>query len=202
MWNPKQTGKEMGIEFLNQGGFLESRFDIIELMDDRSFMTQDKNYAQAVLPWLETSKSSDHFERNDALLDAIDLYTDLCQHMRKQTLIKLSELNDNVISENLRRRLLDPDAENIPLFLESDLEGYVVEPELEELRGKLEQKLLWMGKTLLGISFKSPDDNKTLVLDKQVIFEQNPQTRAIFDMLKEAIGSDKYGSEKYGLDQT
>ncbi len=195
-FNPDEVGKEAGIDFLNRGGFLFTRFEIIDGMDDKTFVTQDTSYAKAVLPWLNTKKSKDHFERNDAFLDAIDFYTDLVQHMRKQTLQKLSTLNEQVLAQNLERRLEDPEATNIPFFTEEELTGFVVEPELEELRGKLEQKLLWMGKTLLGISFDSPDDNKTFILEKQVIFEQNPQTRAIFEMIRDAVGKDQVGTKK------
>ncbi len=192
-WDPLQTGKDAGIDFLNQAGFLRTRFDIIEEMDDQSFIKQDSRYNQAVLPWLNTKKNTDHFERNDAFLDCIDLYSDLTQHMAKLRNKRRQKINDTILEENIQRRL--DGEEEMKMFTVEDMENLVVDPDLHELEGKLIQKLLWMGKTLLGISFDSPDDNKTLVLDKQVIFEPNPQTSRIFQLLQEVAGKDHVGDK-------
>jgi len=195
--DPEEVGERGGINFLNRAGFLRERLDKMAEMSDQSFISQDESYAQTALPWLAIRKDSDHFERNDAFLDFYDYYQDLCSYLRKKKTRYLKELNDAIMKENLQRRI--DDEPEVPLYTVEEIEDYVVPgtEELEELKAKLEQYLVWMSKIMLGLSFENPDDNKSIVLNKQVIMQANPQTQEIYKILRKAMGGTDFGEETY-----
>lgn len=187
-WNVEETGDQGGIKFLNRGGFMRERQDNIERMGPDSYVKQDSLYTRTTLPWLNIGEDPENFEKNDAFLDALDYYKDLCIHINNIRRRQIIELNQRIMTENLQRRLKG-EAE-IPLYTLKEFEDVPVDLELESYRDRIGDWLTWMAKINLGLSFENPDDNKALVLNKQVIVEPNPQTSQIYKMIRDAMGPD------------
>jgi len=192
-WNVEETGDRAGIDFLNRGGFMRERQDNIERMNEKSYVQQDSLYTRTTLPWLSIGEDDDNFEKNDAFLDALDYYNDLSNWILGKIRARMVVLNERLMEENLQRRLRGED--EVPLYTLEDFRDMPIDPELEAYRDRVAGYLTWMAKINLGLSFKNPDDNKALVLNKQVIVEPNPQTAEVFRMLKQAMGPDKLSPE-------
>jgi len=188
-WNVDETGDKAGITFLNRAGFMRERQDNIERMDEKSYVQQDSLYTRTTLPWLNIGDKEENFVKNDAFLDALDYYNDLSTHILNILRRRVMQLNDRIMTENLDRRLRGtPEA---PLYTMDDFKDIPVDLELESYRDRVAGFLTWMAKINLGLSFDNPDDNKALVLNKQVLVEPNPQTAEIYKLLKQAMGTDK-----------
>lgn len=193
-WSPGETGEKAGIDFLNRGGFQKERFDKIEAMDDRSFIDQDSMYQTAVVPWMNIRDNSFLFDKNDAFYDIKLYYDGLCNHINKLKMEKLVELNEKVHPINVERKLKGEDP--LPLFTMDYLNNVIVDTELQDLKVKLETLLIWGAKMNMGLSWSDPDDNKSLVLNKQVIVEPNPQTSQIYELIKGIRGPERLSPEK------
>ena len=188
------TGEKAGIKFLNRGGFIRERFDKIEHMDNQSFIDQDGAYQTSVIPWLDVKNNSHHFEVNDAFLDIRNYYYDLCSHIDRIKKRHLDRLNRDILRENVERKKRGE--KELALFTMEHMKNLIVDEELEEYKQKLELQFLKYGAQLnLSRSWDNPDDNKSLVLSKQVLVEPNPQTSEIYKMLKMAMGPQKIDPE-------
>lgn len=196
-WNPQETGEKAGIDFLNRGGFQKDRFAKIEDMDNRSFIEQDSKYQTAVVPWMNIRENDFLFDKNDAFYDLKLAYDELISHINTIKKRKIIDLNEKIHDENMQRKLEggprndDGDIELIKPFDMKYLDNAIVDTELDDLREKMENILVWGAKMNMGLSWSDPDDNKSLVLNKQVIVEPNPQTSEIFRLLKQVQGPEQ-----------
>ena len=119
----------------------------------------------------------------------LDYYNDLNSHIKNIQRRQILQLNRRIMAENLERRLRGED--EAPLYTMDEFKDVPVDLELESYRDRVAGFLTWMAKINLGLSFENPDDNKALVLNKQVLVEPNPQTAEIYKLLKQAMGPDK-----------
>ncbi len=193
----EDTGEKAGIKFLNRGGFIRERFDKIETMEENDFINQGGTYQTTVIPWLDVRNIPEHFQKNDAFLDMLNYYQGLCEHINKLKRKELNKINRRILEENTKRKFEGrPEEEMIKPFNMSTLENLIVDEELESFKVKLENQFLKYGAKLnMSLSWENPDDNKSLVLSKQVLVEPNPQTSEIFRMLKMAYGKESMSPE-------
>jgi len=175
---PEQVAEDAGVRVLSLGMFLRERLDNIVLIND-DVDSLKRRHVKNVLPWLDTGKNVDHFDRNDSMNDLLEYHKELCEHIHFLRLREFNKIQDRTRARRLNMKIEGkPESELPKLLVDKDIEDIPIDHELERHRHRIERYLGWGGDTLLGVSLDNPDDNKNLILRTPVILDQT-KTRKV-----------------------
>lgn len=156
--NYKQVGIEGAVEFLQVGGSLGERLDTIGKMGDDELIAEGGSFSRITLPWLNIRNDRDKFLKTTAYLDFLELYQG---SIACNLLIKQRNQDERQDTPPVGRPPKGGHPENLGPG----------DPEIEATIRQLKRILVALAKILLGLSFKNPDDMKSLILNKNVIFD-------------------------------
>jgi len=179
-----EAGDEAGIRFLQTGGMLYERLRLSGEMSDDDLISWGASFSRSTLAWLNIGEDRDRFVRCTAFLDFFNYYSSTVDYNRE---FKVSTLQGRLKCgcgepfdvENYIFTCLvcgTPAEEWIKKFDYSTVRGH---PDVEaEIRG-LKRTAVSLAKILLGMSFKSPDDMKSFILNKNNLIDPNVRTRIV-----------------------